>query len=106
MKPLINDGTTAFLRALRVNFVNFRFVVEDIRSRGWASATFVGARHEIGFRVEGPGAGEAAELFAATLQAREFALRGHILADVALIAKEDFEDGARLRLEALTVEEG
>lgn len=99
------DATTAFLRAIRVSFVNLDFTVEDVRSRSWASATFVGARHELQFRVTGDGAGEAAEAFVGSLDAREFELRGHILADIAMAAKEPVEDGVRLRLEALTVED-
>jgi hypothetical protein len=106
MKPL-NDATTAFLRAIRVTFANFRLTVEEIRSRSWASATFTGARHELSFRIEGPGAAVAAEAFLANLRAAEFDLRGHILADIARVAEERADDGDRVRisLEALTVED-
>jgi hypothetical protein len=105
VKPPVNDATTAFLRAIGVNFVNLAVVIEEVRSRAWASATFGGARHELGLHISGEGAEAAVERFAATLDAREFELRGHILADIALVAKERVEGGVRLRLEALTVEE-
>lgn len=109
MQPLINDATTALLRALRVNFVNLTtecaLHVEQIRSRPWASVTFSGARHELALRLAGPRAGEAAERLAACLDTAEFKLRGHIVADIALVTQETAEDGVRLRLEALTVEE-
>jgi hypothetical protein len=107
MTPL-NDATTAFLRAIRMNFVNFEMAIEEIRSRSWASATFAGARHELSFRIEGEGAGAAADAFLAHLEAAEFDLRGHILADIALVSDErrDGEDAARISLEALTVEDG
>lgn len=106
MQPMINDSTTAFLRAVRMNFMNFdHFVIEEIRTRSWASATFAGARHELTFRVEGDGAEEVADGFLATLEAAEFTLRGHIMADIAEVSREGLPDGIRISLEALTVED-
>lgn len=105
MKPMI-DATTALLRALSGTFENFRMVIEEICSRSWASATFAGARHEITFRIEGDGAGAAADAFLANLSAAEFSLRGHIMADIVLVAVERRAagDAATICLEALTVE--
>ncbi len=101
------DATTALLRALRsafdsVNFVNF----ERVQSREWASITFTGARHEVTIRLDGEGAEAAADRFAAGLDATEFRLRGHILADIVLVGRERTEHGVHLQLEALTVEDG
>jgi hypothetical protein len=106
MKPL-NDATTAFLRAVGGNFDKFALTVEEIRSRSWASATFAGARHELSFRIEGEGVNAAADAFLATLTAAEFDLRGHILADIALVSEARSDDGnlVRISLEALTVED-
>jgi hypothetical protein len=102
----VTDAATAFLRAIRVTFVNFAgFVLEEIHSRRWASVTFQGARHELVFRLEGGGAEEAAERFLSALDARNFELRGHLLADVSLVAQERRPGFARIRLDALTVEE-
>ena len=106
MRPIGNDATTALLRALSVDFVGFELIFEEIKSRSWASATFVGARHELTFRLCGDGAEAAAERFAATLDVTEFQLRGHIVADISLVSKETCDGGVRLRLEALTVEDG
>jgi hypothetical protein len=107
MEALTNDATTAFLRAIRVNFATFGgFALEEIRSRSWASATFVGARHELAFRLEGEGADAAADRFLSSLGVAEFALRGHILADLALVSEERACGWVRIRLEALTVEDG
>jgi hypothetical protein len=104
--PPLNDATTALLRALRVRFVNFAgFVLEEIRSRAWASLTFTGARHELSFRLEGKGAEAEAGRFLARLQPADFPLRGHILADIGLVSEERRPDCARIRLEALTVED-
>jgi len=107
MQALTDDATAAFLRALTVYFVNFGgFVVEEISSRSWASATFVGARHELTFRLEGESAAAAADRFLRNLEAAEFELRGHLLADIALVLEERFDDGlVRIALEALTVED-
>jgi hypothetical protein len=103
----VNDGTSALLRALRLAFpASLRFVLEEVRSRAWASVTFCGARHEVAFRLEGGGAEAAAAAFTGTLSCAEFTLRGHIVADIALVTEEHGFDRARLRIEALTVEEG
>ena len=107
MPPPLTDAATALLRAVRVHFVHFAgFVLEEIRSRRWASVTFRGARHELAFRLEGEGAEEAAARFLSSLSARDFPLRGHLLADLSLVAEERRPGCARIRLEALTVEEG
>jgi hypothetical protein len=102
------DATSAVLRAIIVNFMNFTVTFEEIRSRSWASVTFVGARHELAFRVSGEGAAEAADHFIRHLEAKEFDLRGHVMADIALVSEERPDDGdwVRISLEALTVEDG
>ena len=112
MQPISPDATSALLRALCVNFVNFGPITfEDIVSRSWASITFTGSRHEIAFRLDGDGAPAAASAFLGKLDAAEFRLRGHILADIALVSEErlagpEGEPRVRIRLEALTVEDG
>jgi hypothetical protein len=97
------------LQAVRsdiVNFMNFAgFVLEEIHSRRWASVTFQGARHKLAFRLEGEGAEAAAAHLLSRLDARNFELRGHLLADVSLVAEERRPGFARIRLDALTVEE-
>jgi hypothetical protein len=105
--PLAADAGTAFLRAVRVHFVHFAgFVLEEMRSRGWASLTFRGARLELAFRLEGEGADGAAARFLSGLRAGDFRLRGHLLADLWVVSEERRPGCARIRLEALTVEEG
>ncbi len=107
MPAPLNDSTTAFLRAIRATFATFAdFFLEEIRSRAWASVTFSGARHELVFRLEGAGADAAAERFVSQLSAAEFDLRGHILADIALVSDERRPGCARISVEALTVEDG
>lgn len=106
MAAPLNDATSALLRAVRLNLHSFGgFVLEEIVSRSWASVTFSGARHELAFRLEGDGAEQAAARFLADLEAAEFELRGHVLADIALLSEERRPGQVRIRLEALTVED-
>lgn len=69
----------------------------------WASATFTGARHLLTLK------GMACEALAAWVGAlpdHEFAIRGHLVADL-LVAQVAYEADVRtIRLEVLTVEEG
>ena len=101
------DASTAFLRAVRTSFADCDIVVEELRSRSWASATFTGARHELTFRVNGERAKAEADAFLSNLSAAEFELRGHVMADIALVSEErkDGEDWVRISLEGLTVED-
>jgi hypothetical protein len=104
--PPLTDAATALVEAVRTGFANFAgFVPEEISSRRWASVTFQGARHEFAFRLEGDGADGAAARFLGGLDARGFTLRGHLLADISLMAEERRPGFARIRLQALTVEE-
>ena len=111
MPPLTRDATTALLRALRDRLGPSRAIAfEQISSRSWASATFTGARHEIILRLDGEGAVEAAARFAAEAGAAEFRMRGHVVADIAIVAREETEQpgggpAARMKLEVLTVED-
>lgn len=106
MQRAVTDATSALLRALRDHLGDgVELVVEKVTSRRWASITFTGARHEVRFRIEGEGALEAAERFVAGAAAAEFVLRGHLLADIAVVAQERVDDGIRIALEALTVED-
>lgn len=107
MRALREDAGTAFLRALRVHFIHFAgpFRIEELSSRSWASATFSGARHKVAFSLAGEGAAQAAEAFAASVGEAEFDLRGHIVADIALVEQSSEEDRVLLRVEALTVED-
>ena len=97
------------LREGAANFMNFgaRVEVHLLDSREWASVTFAGARHRLSVVIDGPGAvGGAADLLDA-LPDLELAVRGQIIADMALVAEErrDGGDHAVLELEALTIED-
>jgi hypothetical protein len=106
VQPPLTDASSDLLRAVRIHFSHFAgFVLEELRSRRWASVTFHGARHELAFRLEGEGADEAAGRFLSGLHARDFPLRGHLVADLSVVEQERRPGCARIRLEALTVED-
>ena len=95
-------------RALRAWFTGLGapLTFEGLECRPWASITFSGERHRLTLCLPGPGAQAAVDAFLDGLAEREFALRGHILADIepAGIAR-DADGQIRLTLEALTVED-
>lgn len=108
MQACVNDVASALVRAVRGRFggPGLAFALEELHSRGWASVTFTGARHELAFCVQGQAAEEAAGRFLSDLEAAEFRLRGHLVADVALVSEERSPGYVRIALEALTVEDG
>lgn len=109
MQKVTEDAATALLRALCASFASFAgaFRIDELVCRSWASVTFTGARHRIAFSLEGEGAGAAADSFIERMGEAEFDLRGHILADIALVGEERSAAGERVqvRIEALTVED-
>jgi hypothetical protein len=102
----MSDATTELIRVLGLAFSNF--TVEDVRSRDWASATIIGVRHTLTFRTEGEVAQAAADRFLNDLAEAEFDLRGHIVADIALVSESRTSGPrgplVRICIEALTVE--
>ncbi|QJU58022.1 hypothetical protein HL653_09625 [Sphingomonas sp. AP4-R1] len=76
-------------------------VVRARPSHDWASATFAGARHRLEIRLPA----EAADAFARGLGEAEFSLRGHLLADIAIVDRGAADGEVLLEVEALTIEE-
>jgi hypothetical protein len=70
-------------------------------SRNWASVTFTGARHRLEIRLPTC----ALAMFEDGLEEAEFALRGHLLADIAIADSRTEGDTTVLGIEALTIEE-
>lgn len=70
------------------------------KSVAWASATFNGARHEFEFLVTSEETHETFGKFAQTVGDIEFAIGGHIVADIVAKCGE----GQSLFVEALSVE--
>lgn len=74
---------------------------EGGRTEPWASATFTGARHRFAIDILGPRA--AAADIAGLLAESDYALPGHLVADLAVTARANRTDGARIEIEALTL---
>jgi len=80
--------------------------VTQATMRPWCSATFVGAQHRMVLELSGPDASEAATRLAGTLGEADFALHGHIVADVAVDALHaDDNGGITMTLAILTIED-
>lgn len=76
--------------------------IDAIESTPWASATFNGARHRVGL---GGRATAELEAWLRALPEAELPLRGHLVADLALLSSETDGDRLRAEIEVLTVEE-
>lgn len=104
----MSDATTELIRAMKLARCD-GFAIEEIRSRSWASATFAGVQHELTFRLEGEGAEASADELLLDIGEREFDLRGHIVADIALVSRTRASGPrgplVRICLEALTLED-
>ena len=105
---ILTQAGAELKRAIRLWFTGLGagVVFECVASRRWASITFSGERHRLTFCLPGPGAQAAVDSFLDGLEDRDFALRGHILADIEAAGIQRDADGQiRLTLEALTVED-
>jgi hypothetical protein len=68
----------------------------------WASATFVGARHDL---LLSAAPSPALEAWVADLPEAEFALRGHLVADLTVESRTQVGDRIELRIGVLTVQD-
>lgn len=109
MKIAMSPAAAGFLRALlaRSGIERDRILLTEFRSTDWQSLTFTGERHEIRLRIPGPDAGELVGQLTDGLEDAEFAIPGHIVADVAIAdGPAAGADGSiQLTVEALTVAE-
>lgn len=116
MRNIIQDRHAIILRAIRRivedNSVTGtqddppRLVIEQIESRDWASATFIGQHHRLDLRIDGGAQSVAAVAarLAQQLPTLEAAAGGHFLAEAAVVAVgEDALGGIGLIVEALTL---
>ena len=62
-------------------------VIEELRSQDWASATFIGQRHELDLRIDGKAAAvaAAASRLTAELANHEVPLPGYFIAELAVL---------------------
>ena len=81
-----------------------RIFVSNFCSVDWQSLTFTGERHEIGLRLLGPDATDALARLRDGLAEAEWALAGHVVADIVIVTSRALDDGSiEVSLEALTL---
>lgn len=96
----------ALLRALKARLGKSRYLeVREARSESWHSATFSGSRHSFALTLTGQTAAATADRFAEDLDAMEFQLRGHLVADITIADRADSPGRSAFTVEALTVED-
>ncbi len=80
-------------------------IVENASSTDWASATFVGATHDIELHIVGSGAEVEAAVAAieARLRDHEFTIAGHIVAEIAVLPRCSIAVADRMISKSLTV---
>lgn len=93
------DVATQLARAIEASREGV--VVLARESRPWASVTFSGARHRMTLDAR---ATPGLDRWLAALPEAEFALRGHLVADLTVASVEHRDGRARVAIEALTVE--
>ena len=101
-------GPRELLAAALVALGENRGRIVSHSEKGWASITFAGTRHRVQMVFAGTEAVEAGECFIAFLPEHEFAIRGHLVADAAVVEVESTVEPPRLSVicEILLLEEG
>lgn len=109
MKIPMSRPASRLLRGLlaRAGEERDRILLMDWQSVDWQSLTFVGERHRILLRITGENSPRLARRLAGGISEEEFAIPGHIVADMLVTGQPRQEpDGSiTLTLEALTIEE-
>ena len=107
MRMPLSEAASALLRALlaRAGVKRDRILLSEFRSTDWQSLTFMGERHQVHLRVPGPDAEAIVRRMTDGLEDAEFAIPGHIVADIVLAApiKRDGDGSISVELEALTI---
>lgn len=110
MRPLGNHVQAAILRGVTdvmgaADREKPTLVIEEVRSREWASATFVGAVHEFDLRIEGDAdaVASAVAVLCDCLPEQEIAITGHIVAELAVIPGAQHIITANMITKTLTV---
>lgn len=109
IRMAISPAAAGLLRGLirRGGCSRDRILLTEHRSVEWQSLTFLGERHQLALRVAGPDATAIATRITDGLGDAEFAISGHIVADIGCEGEPELaSDGSiTLRIEALTIEE-
>lgn len=79
--------------------------IRDQRSAPWRSVLFNGAHHRIGLRLSGDHVKEALGALEAEIGDVDFAISGHIVADLKIVKVDHVDRAAIVTIDALTIEE-
>lgn len=98
------DASTTLQRALlrEARLAGCAIVIPAAQMTRWASATFTGAQHRLTLTAPDDA---ALETWLGALSDADIVLRGHLLADIAILSIVRAEGRAMVTVEALTVEE-
>ncbi len=107
MRPRCDHAQAAILRVIAqtVAPLGARLVIEELRSRDWASLTLTGARHELDVRLDGVGAEAALALLQEQLPDAAIAISGRILAELVVEPGTADDFGVGLTICALVIDE-
>ena len=109
MRLAMSPAASGLLRGLirRGGCSRDRILLTEHRSVEWQSLTFLGERHQLVLRIAAPDAADIAGRITTGLDDAEFAICGHVVADIACEGEPHVEtDGSvTLRIEALTIED-
>ena len=100
-------AATALLRAFldRASLNRDRILLTHYRSVDWQSLTFVGERHEFGFRLVGPDADAIYARLTDDLAEAEFAIPRQVVADIVVPSEpvRGSDGSLSFEVEALTI---
>lgn len=101
----MSRAAAALLRALiaRAGVGNDRILLIEVHSTDWQSLTFTGEQHRFVLAPAGPDAGEVLDRLTQGLEDAEFALRGHIVADIRAERLANDKGSVEFAIEALTI---
>jgi hypothetical protein len=109
MRIPMSKAASALFRAIlaRGEVARDRILLSAYRSTDWQSLTLIGECHQLGFRIPAPEAEAVALRISEGIEDAEFAIPGHIVADIVLVAPPiQGDDGSvTFELEALTIAE-
>jgi hypothetical protein len=107
MRPQCDRAQAAILRTVSAlaTPLGARLVIEELRSRDWASLTLTGARHELDVRLDGVGAGAALALLQEQLPQASITMPGRILAELVVEPGTADDDGIAMTICALVIDE-
>ena len=103
----MSAAATALLRAFldRASLTRDRILLTHYRSVDWQSLTFVGERHEFGFRLVGPDADAIYTRLTDGLAEAEFAIPRQVVTDIVVPSEpvQGADGSLSFEVEALTI---